>query len=670
MSRRRMSAAQRALLGSLVLGSGCISPPSDPPPAEPDASFTEPDAAVDPGDGDGDADADAGTNDGGPVEQDAGSCSADAGCDGGEPSGPPGEVVINEIESSDSAGDWVELTNPGGTAIDLSGFRLKDIDDTHDFSVIPGGTVLEPGGFYVIEEAALGFGLGGSDSVRLFDPTGSTVLDSHGWVAHALVTYGRCPDGTGSFIDTFEPTKGTPNKCEAGPPPTPQVFINEVESNGGVPGDWVELYNASTTPADVSGYRFKDGDDTHAFYVLPADTVIAGHGFLVIEEADFGFGLGGSDTARLFDATSATPVDSYTWAAHAPTTYGRCPEDGTGSFVPTYSSSKGGANDCAPPSNVTFGPWPGPGTVTITDTANTFGTNLSGLDLEPAGSSTPGLLWASQNNPSVLFRLERAGALWTPSSGEWADGKTLRYPGDTGTPDAEGVTRADPASSAIYVATERDNDVGAVSRLSVLRFDTAAVGTTLIATHEWNLTADLPATGANAGLETIEWIPDAALTAHGFVDEHLAKPYDPSDYADHAGGLFFVGVEATGAIHAYALDHTSGEFTRVASFASGQPGVMALSFDAEQSVLWAYCDDACGNRATLLAVDETGGSETLGQFVARAGFERPSDMANLGNEGLAVSACSAGAKTAIFADDGETDGHALREATLSCGPLF
>src|SRR5436305_12947355 len=38
----------------------------------------------------------------------------------------------------------------------------------------------------------------------------------------------------------------------------PIVVINEVESSGGVPGDWVELYNAGGSPADLSSWVFKD----------------------------------------------------------------------------------------------------------------------------------------------------------------------------------------------------------------------------------------------------------------------------------------------------------------------------------------------------------------------------------------------------------------------------
>ena len=106
----------------------------------------------------------------------------------------------------------------------------------------------------------------------------------------------------------------------------------------------------------------------------------------------------------------------------------------------------------------------------------------------------------------------------------------------------------------MFVSTERDNANSGVSRPSpALRPGGHGIG--LTATHEWNLTADLPAVAANSGLEAITWIPDSFLTSHGFFDEHTGAAYDPAAYPGHGDGLFFVGLEANGTIYAYALDH-------------------------------------------------------------------------------------------------------------------
>lgn len=61
------------------------------------------------------------------------------------------------------------------------------------------------------------------------------------------------------------------------------VLINEIHYNGlnnALPSDFVELYNFSTTPADISGWRLSSGID----YVFPASTVIPAGGYLVIAQ--------------------------------------------------------------------------------------------------------------------------------------------------------------------------------------------------------------------------------------------------------------------------------------------------------------------------------------------------------------------------------------------------
>ena len=51
------------------------------------------------------------------------------------------------------------------------------------------------------------------------------------------------------------------------------VKVNEVESSGGTPGDWIELYNTADIPVSLAGYIVKDNDDTHV-YILPSGSMI------------------------------------------------------------------------------------------------------------------------------------------------------------------------------------------------------------------------------------------------------------------------------------------------------------------------------------------------------------------------------------------------------------
>jgi hypothetical protein len=122
------------------------------------------------------------------------------------------------------------------------------------------------------------------------------------------------------------------------------VLVNEIASTGGVPGDWVELYNDGTAMADLSGWTLLDNDDTHV-YTFSNGTMLVPGDYLVVEEATFGFGLGASDSVRLFDAMNNL-IDTYVWTNHAATTYGRCPNGKAGTFQETINATKGGPNDC------------------------------------------------------------------------------------------------------------------------------------------------------------------------------------------------------------------------------------------------------------------------------------------------------------------------------------
>ena len=570
--------------------------------------------------------------------------------------GPQIAVHINEVESNGGTpGDWFELVNTGATPANLSGFSMLDNDDNHAPYVFPAGTIVAPGNYLVVEETQFVFGLGGADSVRLFDATGQP-YESYSWTAHAATTYGRCPNGTGEFVTMAASTKGISNNC--GNP----IKINEVESNSGDPGDWVELFNPSASPVAIGGLIFRDNDDTHT-YVIPIGTTVAANGYYLIEETAIGFGLGGADSARLFDGTQL--LDSYAWTAHASTTYGRCP-NGTGSFTTNAQSTKGAANACS--TGPAASAWPGSASVATTDGTDVLGGNMSGLVYEGSGTSSPGVLWGVKNGPGSLYRLlwDDVAKLWQPDTANgWNAGKTLLYPGGgTGSPDTEGVTFAENGpSGGMYVSTERDNNNSGVSRNTVLLFNPSGAGTSLTATVEWNLTADLPVTGNNAGIEGITWVPDSFLVSRQFFDEGKGHTYNPADYPNHGTGLFFLGIEATGQIFAYALDDFGG-FSKVATIASGFAGVMDLHFDRETLDLWAICDDGCGGQAAVLRIDAA-----THKFVVARLFDRPAAMPNINNEGFAVAPqaeCTGGSRPVFWADDANTGGHAIRAGAMLC----
>ncbi|MFN0029784.1 MAG: lamin tail domain-containing protein [Acidimicrobiales bacterium] len=520
------------------------------------------------------------------------------------PAGAAGGVTITEVApwasgNSPYAADWFEVTNGTGAPLDVTGWKVDDNSNLFANSVTLAGVTIIPAG------------------------------------GSAIFLESAVPATTGPlFISTW---------FGASPPSGLQVGTYSGAGVGlGTAGDAVNLYDgsgalranvtfgASPTVAPFASFDNAAGIDNAAITTLSAPGV---NGAFAITPAPATAAVGSPGTI----VNSPTPTTtSSTSTTVAPTT--------------TTTAASGT-------------PWPGDQAVQNASTF-VFGGNMSGL-IEEGTGATPGVLWGARNGPGALFRMVWDGTKWVPdAANDWANGKLLRYIDGTGDVDAEGVTFPGPNSSGgLFVASERNNLNNTVSRLAILRFDPAAPGTTLTATGQWELTADLPAVGPNLGLEAITWVPDIYLVGGGFYDEHLAHPYNPADYPNHGSGLFLVGVEGTGAVHAYALDLSGTGFTRVATFASGFPGVMELQFDRDLNELWAVCDNTCNGRHTLMRINGTG------RFAAAATFARPTGMANLNNEGFSIAGaaqCSNNLKPVNWADDSETGGVAIRRGMLSC----
>ena len=97
------------------------------------------------------------------------------------------------------------------------------------------------------------------------------------------------------------------------------LVINEINyksSKDFDSGDWIEIYNPNEKELDIANWSIKD-DDNQNIYKFPSNTIIASKGFLVVVNnrkkfdglyndvsniiGDFDFGLGKSDSVRLFN---------------------------------------------------------------------------------------------------------------------------------------------------------------------------------------------------------------------------------------------------------------------------------------------------------------------------------------------------------------------------------
>lgn len=114
------------------------------------------------------------------------------------------------------------------------------------------------------------------------------------------------------------------------------VVINEINYNPAVEkdaGDWVEIYNWGRVDLNISGWTFKDDDDSHQ-YKIPDNTILKSNGYLVLcrdttdfslvyseisnKTGNFDFGLGSTgDAVRLYDKTGVL-VDSVAFGSELP----------------------------------------------------------------------------------------------------------------------------------------------------------------------------------------------------------------------------------------------------------------------------------------------------------------------------------------------------------------
>jgi hypothetical protein len=629
-------------------------------------------------------------------------------------------VVINEL---DSDSDTIELANAGPAAVDISGWTQTDSGHTPGALDEPSATTVPAHG-YVTFASNQGLS-GGGDTVRLYLADATTLVGSVAYGADQAEpgSWSRCPDGIGAtFAHAATATFGSTNDCTndpGGDPPTTDpnwadIVINEITSDnegiGFAPlptiSDAIELHNTGVHDVSLDGWKQIDSGAASSAAVFSSGLYVDGALSNVIPAGGFGVfestkGLSsGGDAVKVF-TPDGTLVDELTYTAgqagadetvntdHTYKSLAACP-DGSNTFLDVTAASFGASNatacqtgvppvtggsgpeaDCdtedagAAPGTVPTGAvtWPGDDTPATIDAVCAWvttesGQDLSGLAFDPFN---PNVLYAVKNK-SHVWRLLKTGDSWLPDTANgWATGKDLRFPGGSGLPDTEGVTVG--PDGALYITTERDNTASSVPLDSILRFDPTTADTTLSATDQWVLTADLGFTAssdANLGFEGVAYLPDSFLLAAGFRTDAGAL-YDPADYPGKAlAGLFLGAVEKTGHLIAYALnsDHT---FVRIADISTGMVRVMDASFDADLGRIWAHCDNTCGAATTLLEVNGAG------QFAVDRHYHRPANLPNYNLEGFAVAPASAaigGQRQVLWADDGNRFGHSLWAGTI------
>jgi hypothetical protein len=196
-----------------------------------------------------------------------------------EPLAPhPRDLVINEVAPAGAATGWVEVYNPTTEEVDATGRRLLRFPAALGDFTFPQGTRIAAGGRLLVSEVELGFELEGPSALILAAENGSFIDAVQASVVPPRSrSLGRFPDGGENALVLRTPTPGGPNLAE----PEAGVVIHEIQyhpADANTGGEWIELFNRSESPVDLSGWSFTRGIQ----FVFPGGTVIPAGGYLVV----------------------------------------------------------------------------------------------------------------------------------------------------------------------------------------------------------------------------------------------------------------------------------------------------------------------------------------------------------------------------------------------------
>ena len=238
------------------------------------------------------------------------------------------DVVINEIAwmgtEADSNDEWIELYNPTGSSIDLSGWNLIADETAPNISL--SGTI-PAGGYFLLERTDdttisditadliyTGAMVNGGEVLRLYDNSATPVeidtanISGGAWLAGDNTTKASMErtavvaDSPSAWADNDGVTI---NGLDAGPPPNPpnpiigtpgqpnsvssiplDLHINEVAWAGTVASaddEWIELYSSSGGNFDLTDWYLVADDGSSLYIVLEGFTSADGY-FLLERE--------------------------------------------------------------------------------------------------------------------------------------------------------------------------------------------------------------------------------------------------------------------------------------------------------------------------------------------------------------------------------------------------
>lgn len=380
-----------------------------------------------------------------------------------EPAGPSSRktgLVITEIMynprpipgfPTNQTREFIEVFNSNPWDEDISGFF---IDGAVRYT-FPPGTVLNAGAYlavarvpnYIRTNYSITNVFGpwdGATSNRLSTETAVVRLRNRLGAVLLSVEYHDSPpwpegaDGAGHSIVLARPSLGentpeawaesdvvggSPGRADDVPAePLENIFINEWQNHSD-PEDFIELYNCSNVPVDMSGAWLSDDPATNKFRI-PNGTFIPPRGFLVYSQNTLGFELfAGGETILLWNSNLTRVIDIIDFrGASNNVAQGRWPD--AGPYVYGMAPNTPGAPNSTPRryavviNEIMYNPISGNTDEEFIEIHNRGNTpvNLAGWEFVagisfafPTNASTanmpPGAHWVVARNPGNLFTI-------------------------------------------------------------------------------------------------------------------------------------------------------------------------------------------------------------------------------------------------------------------------
>ncbi len=180
----------------------------------------------------------------------------------------PGTLIFSEIASALDPGFFIELKNPAATAVSTAGWSLST--SLGQSISLPARNVA-PGGYVTFSAAELGLSPIKDLRLALTASNGGALSD-----ARTITNSLRGLTSSGLWGHPSAPSSGSANTFTI----SNSIVINEIfyQGLGTSTEQWVELYNRSASPVDLSGWTFSEGIS----YTFLPGTILPAGGYLVV----------------------------------------------------------------------------------------------------------------------------------------------------------------------------------------------------------------------------------------------------------------------------------------------------------------------------------------------------------------------------------------------------